>query len=1040
MMKNYLAKLIASLNTFFIKVVRLFLDFSFSHDYYSPIKNKMRNTIFVQKLKTSSLFLLIIVGFSNNMLAGTGYKPNTLGAITPAATTQCGGTVTLSATIVHNGCSVAFQSDNASVTVRWYSVATQTNSGGTLVETETAYTAGSGNTTHTYVASATNWYYIVVTYGANNCNGGSTITSTTVNMAQVTIDAVPAMPGTPTSNSPQCSVTGVTITANGSAPGGETWYWQGTTSGGTSTASNATSTYPASSSGTYYIRSRNNTSLCWSAEASVAVTVNATPTTPATITGTTSIACSGTSTLTAPAPTGGTITYAGGYRIHTFLLAQSGTNFTTPAGFTPGTVEVLVVAGGGGGGGNGGGGGGAGGYTYNAASTVAANTSYPVTVGGGGGGGNSSTIGTVGGNSVFNGITTGGGGGGASRDGGGAASAGGSGGGGGGCSSGNTTGATAGAASGSGTGTAGRNGTASDAGCNAAGGGGGGSSAQGTVASSTVGGNGGAGTSNSISGAAVIYAAGGGGGRTCTNATLGTGGSSSVGGNGGGSTTNATNGAANTGSGGGGGQGNAGSGADGIVIIRYPDITNGTWTTSNSGIASLSGATVQQATGSTVLVTGAGGGTATIGYSYNSAAGCPSASAEVNPFTVGGCSAITLAQPTTVAAASICASTTNTVIQAFSGAITVGNGNLTDVSFTTTGNYAAADISNFKLYYTTANTFATTTLVATIASPAVAGLQTFPVFTTPTLTSGQTYYFWITMDVAASPSGNKTIAVDAIATGNLTYAGTKAGSTSAAGTQTLNGTITLAANTVSAASYCASSTKVLIQAFSLAVTTCTGNLTNVSFTTASGTYVAGDITKFQLWTSGTTNSFASATTQLGGDITATLGNGAHTFTAFGTPTLTVGSTYYYWITMDVAAAPVNDHTVIVNAIATTDLTSLSGKAGSTSAGGTITLNTVSTGGSVTPTPQTVCSGANSGVLTLSGHQGSVTRWESSPASDFSGATNIANTSTTYTSGALTATTYFRAVVTLGACPSANSAGATVNVTPIPAAPAGMNSY
>ena len=54
--------------------------------------------------------------------------------------------------------------------------------------------------------------------------------------------------------------------------------------------------------------------------------------------------------------TGGTITTAGGYRIHTFLIGQTGTNFTPDS---PGEVEYLIVAGGGGGGANHAGGGGA---------------------------------------------------------------------------------------------------------------------------------------------------------------------------------------------------------------------------------------------------------------------------------------------------------------------------------------------------------------------------------------------------------------------------------------------------------------------------------------------------------------------------------------------------------------------------------------------------------------------------------------------------------------------------------------------------------
>ncbi|OMQ11259.1 T9SS sorting signal type C domain-containing protein [[Flexibacter] sp. ATCC 35103] len=77
---------------------------------------------------------------------------------------------------------------------------------------------------------------------------------------------------------------------------------------------------------------------------------------------------------------------------------------------------------------------------------------------------------------------------------------------------------------------------------------------------------------------------------------------------------------------------------------------------------------------------------------------------------------------------------------------------------------------------------------------------------------------------------------------------------------------------------------------------------------------------------------------------------------------------------------------------------------------------------------TVCSGSTSGFLTLSGNTGSVVKWQSS-VSPFSIWSDIANTTTTYTSGALTETTQFRAVVKSGACAAANSAATTVIVSP-----------
>ncbi len=82
---------------------------------------------------------------------------------------------------------------------------------------------------------------------------------------------------------------------------------------------------------------------------------------------------------------------------------------------------------------------------------------------------------------------------------------------------------------------------------------------------------------------------------------------------------------------------------------------------------------------------------------------------------------------------------------------------------------------------------------------------------------------------------------------------------------------------------------------------------------------------------------------------------------------------------------------------------------------------------------TICSGSVSGVLTLTGNTGNVLNWESS-VSPFSTWTPIVNTASTYTSGPLTQTTQFRAVVQNGGCSSAIAIATTVTVnqTPIPA--------
>jgi hypothetical protein len=93
---------------------------------------------------------------------------------------------------------------------------------------------------------------------------------------------------------------------------------------------------------------------------------------------------------------------------------------------------------------------------------------------------------------------------------------------------------------------------------------------------------------------------------------------------------------------------------------------------------------------------------------------------------------------------------------------------------------------------------------------------------------------------------------------------------------------------------------------------------------------------------------------------------------------------------------------------------------------TIAVNPASIGGSVAG-GTSICSGTSSEMLTLSGQTGTIVRWESA-VSPFNTWTTIANTSNTYTSGVLSATTQFRAVVQNGSCATANSSATTVTIT------------
>uniref|UniRef100_UPI002FDB029F beta strand repeat-containing protein n=1 Tax=Flavobacterium sp. TaxID=239 RepID=UPI002FDB029F len=92
----------------------------------------------------------------------------------------------------------------------------------------------------------------------------------------------------------------------------------------------------------------------------------------------------------------------------------------------------------------------------------------------------------------------------------------------------------------------------------------------------------------------------------------------------------------------------------------------------------------------------------------------------------------------------------------------------------------------------------------------------------------------------------------------------------------------------------------------------------------------------------------------------------------------------------------------------------------------ITVSASSAGGAVTG-GTAICAGSTSGLLTLSGYTGSIVRWEYSVGPSFSSWTTIANTINTYTSGALTQTTQFRAVVQSGACAEVASTPTSVDI-------------
>lgn len=200
-----------------------------------------------------------------------------------------------------------------------------------------------------------------------------------------------------------------------------------------------------------------------------------------------------------------------------------------------------------------------------------------------------------------------------------------------------------------------------------------------------------------------------------------------------------------------------------------------------------------------------------------------------------------------VGTSSVAAGTANVILHQSSLAVTTANATLTGVSFTTAGTYAASDVSNFKVWYSADNSFATTgdniQLGSTITTSLGPGSKSISSLS-QTINPGSTGYIFITADIAASTTAGNTININALTTSDVTFSsGTKSGSTTAGGTITFQAATspTLNAITLSSAlssTYGIASTGVSFIASGL-------NLTgNITATAQTGYQVSTDNNSF----------------------------------------------------------------------------------------------------------------------------------------------------------------------------------------------------
>ena len=142
------------------------------------------------------------------------------------------------------------------------------------------------NSTTNYLANSAGNYYVRAYNSSSTCwSSGAPSVSVPV------VTPLPATPNNPTSAA-ACGPR--TLSKNGIPASGISWYWQGTNANGTDYTSTAATalTYAVTTSGTYYIRARNDAEGCWSTSSgSLAVTVTPPPADPSVAFGLTSNTC-----------------------------------------------------------------------------------------------------------------------------------------------------------------------------------------------------------------------------------------------------------------------------------------------------------------------------------------------------------------------------------------------------------------------------------------------------------------------------------------------------------------------------------------------------------------------------------------------------------------------------------------------------------------------------------------------------------------------------------------------------------------------------
>ena len=282
------------------------------------------------------------------------------------------------------------------------------------------------------------------------------------------------------------------------------------------------------------------------------------------------------------------------------------------------------------------------------------------------------------------------------------------------------------------------------------------------------------------------------------------------------------------------------------------------------------------------------------------------------------------------AAANINQNTNNQVFGSIALAVTTANATLNSIAITSAGTYQTSDLlaSSFKLYYTTNNTFSTTTQLGSAQAIVASGNTITFSGLSQIINSGITGYLWFTADVAYNAVNGRTLSTTSTVFSNITFAsGTKTGTNPvAAGNDqtiaTVTPSIAIAQNGPTASNVSLSTTNAIVYSLSLAVTANTTDFNSLTVTTG-GTYQTSDLvaSSFKLYYT-TTNSFSSATQLSTSQAIVTSGNNV-VFSGINQNIL-IGTTGYLWVTVDIDAAAVAARTINITSTTFTNITFAAG--------------------------------------------------------------------------------------------------------------------